>query len=268
MKTIMIVSDPDVAAYVAANGVERLFVDLEWMGKAERQPGDTQKSRSTPGDISLIREAAPEAELMVRINPFFEGTQAEVDDAVARGADVLMLPMFRDVETVARFQKIVAGRAGIMPLVETKAALDVVAGIAALGPASLYLGLNDLHLDMGMRFMFQPLAEGYLDAPCAALRAAGTPFGIGGIARLGQGAIPAELVLAEHARLGSDWVILSRGFYERAETVEALEALDFGREVARLKAYAETVEGDSNLPRYCTEFAEKVAAIAARSPNP
>lgn len=235
MKAMMVVSDPAIAAYVAAHGVDRLFVDLEWMGKAARQPGDTQKSKSGPEDISRIREAAPNAQMMVRVNPFFEGTQGEVDDAIARGADVLMLPMFRDADTVARFQEMVAGRAAIMPLIETKAALDASAEIAALSPDALFIGLNDLHLDMGMRFMFQPLAEGYLEAPCAALKAAGIPFGIGGIARLGQGAIPAEMVLAEHARLGSEWVILSRGFYARAETVEALEAMRFGDEVAKLK---------------------------------
>ena len=40
----------------------------------------------------------------------------------------------------------------------------------------------------------------------------GIPFGIGGIARLGRGILPAEHILAEHIRLGSQAVILSRSF--------------------------------------------------------
>ncbi len=263
LKTMLVVSDPAVAAYAAANGVDRLFVDLEWMGKAERQPGDTQKSKSGPEDISRVREAAPDANLMVRVNPFHEGTRAEVEDAVARGADVLMLPMFRDAGTVGRFMDLVPWKAATMPLVETKAALDAVPEIAALGPDELYIGLNDLHLDMGMRFMFQPLAEGLLDAPCRMLCDARISFGIGGIARLGQGVIPAEMVLNEHARLGSEWVILSRGFYERAETVDALEAVEFGRELASLKDYARKPQPADELAETHREFTRLVAEIAA-----
>lgn len=236
MKTIMIVSDPEIAAYVVAAGVDRVFVDLEWMGKAERQPGDTWKSRSGVEDISIIREAAPGAELMVRVNPMHAGTGAEVEEALARGADVLMLPMFRGAGAVARFAEMVDGRARLMPLVETVGALGAVGEIAALGVEELYFGLNDLHLDMGCSFMFEPLADGQLDAPAAQLRAAGIPFGIGGIAKLGGGAVPAELVLAEHARLGSDWVILSRGFYGRAADVAGLEAEGFAGALAALQA--------------------------------
>jgi len=38
------------------------------------------------------------------------------------------------------------------------------------------------------------------------------PYGFGGIARLGTGLLPAENILAEHYRLGSSMVILSRSF--------------------------------------------------------
>ncbi|QHQ36702.1 aldolase/citrate lyase family protein [Algicella marina] len=264
LRTLMVVSDPAISAYVAAHGVDRLFVDLEWMGKAERQPGDTWKSRLTPEGVSAIRNAAPEAEMMVRVNPFHEGTHTEVDDAIARGADVLMLPMFRDAETVARFRDMVAGRAGIMPLVETKSALGAMPEIAALAPESLYIGLNDLHLDLGMKFMFQPLADGMLDDPCASLRAAGVPFGIGGIARVGQGAIPAEMVLAEHARLGSEWVILSRGFHDRAASVSDLEMQGFGAAVQALKDYAAALTGADDLDRRHDEFTRTVGDLVAR----
>ena len=40
----------------------------------------------------------------------------------------------------------------------------------------------------------------------------GLPYGFGGIAALGQGALPAEKVIAEHYHLGSTCAILSRSF--------------------------------------------------------
>ena len=45
------------------------------------------------------------------------------------------------------------------------------------------------------------------------IKRAGLPFGFGGIARIGEGQLPGELVLGEHLRLGSSSVILSRTFH-------------------------------------------------------
>ena len=93
---LMIVDDPDIARYVSGAGVNRLFVDLEHIGKQERQKNlATWKSQQTMQDVSKIRDAAPDAHVLVRINPIHDNTEHEVDEAIARGADSLMLPMFR-----------------------------------------------------------------------------------------------------------------------------------------------------------------------------
>ena len=66
--------------------------------------------------------------------------------------------------------------------------------------------------------------------------AQGLRFGLGGIARLDEGLLPGRDVLAEHLRLGSGAVILSRTF-NRSEG--SLSALTYEDEVAALRA-AET----------------------------
>ena len=239
MQFFMIVNDAEIARFVAAKGVDRLFVDLEWMGKDKRQKGlDTWKSRQTPADVSRLREAVPEAHLLVRVNPPHEGTAAEVDDAVARGADSIMLPMIQTLAEVDHFVDCVAGRAEALPLIETKASLDLIpAMLERVALTRIHIGLNDLHLDMKLSFMFQPIADGILEEACAAMRTAGVVFGIGGVARAGEGIVSPEYLLGEHVRLGSDAAILSRTFHRGAQTIRELQGvMDFAAEVSALRA--------------------------------
>ena len=76
----------------------------------------------------------------------------------------------------------------------------------------IHIGLNDLHLAMDMKFMFQLLANGMVDLLASKIKARGIPFGFGGIANLHGGALPGSYVLKEHYRLGSSMVILGRSF--------------------------------------------------------
>lgn len=238
LQLLMIVDDGEIARHVASHGVARLFVDLEYIGKDVRQGHvDSWKSRQVPADVSRIREAAPDAHLLVRINPLHPGSQGEIDDVLARGADSIMLPMFQGADDLARFLDLLAGRAEALPLVETASALRAIPEMVDTLPLTgLHIGLNDLHLDLGLDFMFQPMADGLLEEPCAALRQAAVPFGIGGVARPGQGLLPPERVLGEHVRLGSSAAILSRSFHGGASKLEDLLAADFDANVGRLQA--------------------------------
>jgi hypothetical protein len=235
----MIVDDPAIARFVATNGVDTLFVDLERHGKQERQ-GHLPSWKSGQGaeDISKIRNAAPDADLLVRINPWHEGSAEEIADAIGRGADKIMLPMFRTIGELESFFKAVGDKAQPVPLFETAASLEIAREACGRLPMSLvHIGMNDLHLDLGNRFMFEPLADGVLEEPCAAFRAAGIEFGVGGLARVREGIVGPEFLLGEHARLGSTGAILSRTFHRNAETLEELVAsTDFAAEVALLRA--------------------------------
>lgn len=216
---IQITNDPGFATRCDALEGIRLFVDLERLGKAERQAGrDTFISQHTVADVGRIRAAARRSRLMVRVNPLNPGTPDEVDAVLAEGADLLMLPMFHRAAQVREFAALVAGRAPIVALLETAAALDSVdEWIATPGLHEVFVGLNDLHLSLGHRFMFEPLAQGLVERVAEVAHRNGPRLGFGGIARVDEGLLPGRDVLAEHLRLQSNAVILSRTFHRQGE---------------------------------------------------
>ena len=231
---LYITRSPEVARAVEQAGVTRIFVDLEIHGKMERQGHlNTVISRHSIDDVARIKAALTTAELIVRLNPLHEATQREVDEAIQAGADIIMQPMFHAADEVLAFGRCIAGRVRFMPLVETGSALEQIALIAELDCVDeLHIGLNDLHLDLGLRFMFEPVASGLIEL---SLSRVGKPCGFGGIARVGQGDVPGELVMAEHVRLGSTGVILSRAFHAGADSIEALnDGFSFREELERL----------------------------------
>lgn len=253
MEFLLIVSDPGIARFAHQSGVSRLFVDLEYIGKEQRQKGiDTWKSKQTLADVAIIRAAVPEGHLLVRINPLHDGTAAELDDVIERGADSVMLPMFRGTDDLAYFLDLLDGRAEAVPLIETASALEAATDFGRHLPLTrVHIGLNDLHLDLKQDFMFQPLTEGLLDEAASIFRENGIRFGIGGVARAGEGILSPEFLLGEHVRLGSDATILSRTLHRGALDVASLkEEMDFPAELDKLqniysgfrKADAQTLE--------------------------
>ena len=215
MKTILITNDPLLAADAQRAGVSRIMVDLESHGKKERQASRTTFiSIHQKEDIAKVRAVLKTAELIVRINPWYEGSHDEIDYAITSGADIIMLPMITDMAQVQEFVNYVGARAMALPLVETAYSMDHIDAIAAMkGIDELYIGLNDLHLSLGMDFLFEPLAHGQVDSMAEKIKAHGKPFGFGGIAAIGgAGELPPERILGEHVRLGSTRVILSSRF--------------------------------------------------------
>lgn len=215
MELLFITNETAIAKTAVSAGVERILIDLESEGKAERQRSlSAHLSTHTQADVARMRDAVPDATLLVRCNPQSERTPAEVEAALGSGADMLMLPMFHDVEEIANFVKLVDRRARVIGLVETPAALARLRQITAADhrPDEVYLGLNDLALAMGLGFLMEPLAGGLVDHFCHEAHEAGMPYGFGGVGTVGGGLVPAELILSEHVRLGSSRVILSRAF--------------------------------------------------------
>ncbi len=214
LKTIIITNDPSIAADAEAAGVSRIMVDLEIMGKKERQASrNTFITTHTKEDIAPVRAVLKTAELMVRINPWHNGSLEEIEEAITRGAQRIMLPMIESVDDFRRFSAAVAGRVRILPLVENAYSMEQLDDILQTPHVDeVYFGLNDLHLSLGHTFLFEPLALGMLDTMAATAKAQNIPFGFGGMAMIGQGELPAEMILGEHVRLGSSCVILSSRF--------------------------------------------------------
>lgn len=240
LKLFYITKDPAVARIAQAAGVDRIFVDMEYIGKAQRQGGmDTVQNHHTVEDVARLRPVLDQAELLVRVNPVHPGSKDEIDRVIAAGADVIMLPMWQSVEEVQQFIRWVDGRAKTLLLLENQAAVDCLDRVAAMpGVDEIHIGLNDLSISQGKKFLFQPLADGTVDAVCAKIKAAGIPFGFGGFGRLGGGTLPAAYIVAEHYRLGSSMSILSRAFCNTAQITDLKEIKRiFTSGVAELRQY-------------------------------
>lgn len=240
MTLMFITDDPELATYAVASGVDRLFVDMETLGKKERQGHlDTHQVAHTPRDVQRLRQSLPDAEILARVNPWYDGSASEIDAVIEAGADVVMLPMFTTEREVSAFLASVGDRARTSLLLETPQALtridDILQHSARID--EIHVGLNDLHLGMKLDFMFELLSGGLVGYLAERIHSAGIRFGFGGIARVGEGAVPAELIIGEHVRLGSTMTILSRTFHQRAESVADLEqALDLTEEIQKVRA--------------------------------
>ena len=220
IKLMYITNKPAVAKIAEYVGVDWIFIDMEFIGKDSRQGGlDTVQNHHTVEDVKNIRNAIENAKLLVRVNPIHEAldnypsSRDEIDATIAAGADILMLPFFKTVEEVKTFIKLVNGRAKTLLLMETVEAADLIDEILEVpGIDMIHLGLNDMHLELGMKFMFELLANGTVEKLGNKIKAKGIPFGFGGIAQLDTGMLPGSEVLKEHYRLGSSMVIVSRSF--------------------------------------------------------
>ena len=219
--TLMYITNNEVVADIAQRaGVDRIWIDMEYIGKEERQAGmNTVKSHHTIEDIVRLRPIVKTSQLMVRVNPLHEATRAycssqeEIENTIRTGAEVIMLPMFKTRLDAEKFVSMVDGRAKVQLLVETaEAAANIEEICKVQGVDEIHIGLNDLHLEYGQKFMFQLLADGTVEKLCKTIKAHGIKYGFGGIARVGYGTLPAEYIMAEHYRLGSTAAILSRGF--------------------------------------------------------
>ena len=235
LKFMYLTSDPKAAQEAENAGVDRIFLDLEVLGKEERQGHlDTVVSHSSLDDVGKVRKAVKKAQLLVRCNPVHSGTNQEIDRMINDGADIIMLPFFKTAEEVKTFLSAVNGRVKTVLLFETKESVENVDEILELqGIDEAYIGLNDLHLSLNMTFMFQLLADGTVEKLCEKFRRKGIPYGFGGIAKIGEGLVKSDVILGEHKRLGSTAVILSRTF--RNEVGDSRPVKDMGTEIELLR---------------------------------
>ena len=131
--------------------------------------------------------------------------------------------------------------------------------LSVTGIDEIFVGLNDLSLGYGKKFMFELLADGTVEMLCGKFKKKGIPYGFGGIASLGKGMLPAEYIIKEHYRLGSSCVILSRSFCNTSLVGSISEVKDiFDVEMAKLRAYEAECENNLN---YSPENMVKITEI-------
>ena len=237
LKLMYITNRPEVAQIAQDSGVDRIFVDMEYIGKASRQQGrDTVYSHHSLADVNRVRKVVDKADLLVRINPIheafdqYDSSAKEIDDVIKCGADLIMLPYFHRVDEVSYFLDHVNGRAETVLLLETADAVSQLDEIMKLdGIDEIHIGLNDLSIDYNRPFLFEVLADGTVERICRQIKKnndlnkAAILYGFGGIASPGQGKLPAEYIIREHYRLGSSMVILSRAFCDSSKIQDLQE---------------------------------------------
>jgi hypothetical protein len=227
--------DPERAAAVLAAGAAAIVVDWENQDKYTRQAGaDTEINHHGVAELCAVRTACA-GRVICRVNGMREGWEREVETALAAGADEILLPMVGSRAEVEALCGLLQGRAEASILLETRAGLAVAGELGELPLRRVYVGLNDLAIDLGNRNLFTPVANGTLDACRAQVRA---PFGFGGLTVPEGGApIPCQLLAGELSRLRCSFAFLRRSFWRDTAGRE------LGTEVRRILAMMEAARG-------------------------
>lgn len=268
LKLMYITNKPEIALIAQKYGVDRIWIDLETLGKEERQKNiNSVKSHHTIGDIKLIAPLLISSEMLVRINPWNENSEDEIDCVIKAGADLIMLPMWKRPEEVRSFITAVKGRVKTVLLLETKEAVECFdEALEVKGVDEIHIGLNDLHLSYGLNFMFELLSNGTVESICNKIRAKAIPYGFGGISKIGDGALPAEKIILEHYRLGSTRAILSRSFCNQDEINSIAEVENIFKTnmkvLRQFEKYAEKAD-ESTLQKNREEVVQSVNKIVA-----
>lgn len=254
-------NDPELARRADRAGIDRIGLDLEKIGKGARQdPRRCWISDHEGHEIHALRGALRNARLFARTNPIHPGSRGEIAGLIGAGVGVLMLPMFTTVAEAARFIELVDRRATVSLLLETAAAAARVDELVRLeGIDEIHVGLNDLHLSLGLASHFELLTSSLLEWLSRTVRDAGIPFGFGGVGRHGDERlpIPADLVYAQYPRLGADRALVSRVFLSPDH-----RTLDLPAEIALLRRRLD--HWFDAPPAALAEALEELKAHAAR----
>ena len=197
--------------FYAGAGITSFLIDLEVIGKDARQLGfDTEINPGALEDLGLIHDSFP-LKKWCRLNRFGEWTDSEIDRAISNGADVLILPMVRDLPSVENFLRKINSRCQACIMFETRESVALANSIKHLPVDYAYFGLNDYRIDTGSSFLFQPIFDGTIEALRAGLPS--IKFGFGGLTDMNKGfPVPSICILEELERLDCDFVFLRRSF--------------------------------------------------------
>lgn len=238
LKLMMLTHDPVIAKAADDAGVDRIFYDLEYINKRERQSGrNTVISEYDPDGILGVKNVLTNSKLVVRVNPLYFNSRSEINKVLSYNPDYVMLPMALDAYDVKKFIELVDKKAKTIVMIETTQALARIDDILDVdGIDEIFVGLNDLHIGLGLNFMFETIAYGILDFVASRCNEKGIVFGFGGVARIGQGELPAEYIIGEHYRVGSQTVILSRVFKGTRDSGEkAFFDFDLKEELSKIR---------------------------------
>jgi hypothetical protein len=228
-------SNPDLAARADQAGVDRVGLDLERLGKRQRQREElgTWITEHKVKQLRPIGRVLSHAALFARTNGPHPGLHEEVEKLLDCGVSVLMFPNFQHVGELESFLRMVDGRAKTIPLLERLGAAKRIEQIAALSEIDeVHVGLNDLAIDLALTHRIGVLVTMTLSRVAAVVLAAGKRLGVGGLGRAGDTnlPVPSDLVYAQYPRLGASAALISRSF-----SVDTLLSGKLADEIASLR---------------------------------
>lgn len=216
---IYITNSTHVVGNLIDSPVSQFMIDLETVGKAERQKGwGSFISDHSIGDIDSLAKIIPPSRLLVRSNPPSDQLSFEVKDYVARGAGHVMIPMIQNIDQIEKLKSEVKLEYRIHFLIETKWSMINVEQLLELFPSCIvHVGLNDLHRELKLKSHFHVYLSPYFDGLTEKLLRREVTFGVGGIGKYNGEKIDSKLILQVMKTFGGSRVIMSRGFREMCE---------------------------------------------------
>jgi hypothetical protein len=219
LELVLFENEPESACAYLEAGIRSFLVDLEIIGKDQRQLGFDTEIR--PGKLQDLQRIAalPGVSAWCRINRYGGHTQREVEHALEAGADVMILPMAESMTEIDAYLRLLDRRcrAGIM--IETRACAALARELNQRPLDYAFFGLNDFAISRGGGLIFDALADGSVEAVNRALT--GPRFGVGGLTDVRRGSpIPSARLVEEMERLGCGFTFLRRSFRRDARLID------------------------------------------------
>lgn len=239
--------------------IDWIFIDIEKIGKKERQVGrNTVLSDHSIDDVQKIRGVINNSKILVRCNPIGTHSKKEIEEINnTSGIDMVMLPFFKTAKEVQIFIDLLdTSKVEPALLIETTSAIYNLNDILNIYPFKyVHIGLNDIHIERKTGFMFEPFIDGLLSKIVNKLNDNNVKFGIGGIGKIGSNLLPtAECIINEHTRLNSSGVILSRTFKgefsEESKQIFENELTDAVLKLREFEKYSRTLDDNQLLENY------------------
>ncbi len=223
---IAITNDIREAKIIETCGIQQIMVDLEFIGKAERQFNtNAVLNKHKPSDVSNLKNSGINSKILCRINGNHKDIFKEIDEVIESDADAIMIPMINNIEIYKKTIEFINGRVEVIPLIETPYSIFKIDEIIRLtNPKQIHFGLNDLSLALGTKNIFElflsPIFSNVLDFAKNKVDL----MGIGGIGNpMEYQKIDPELILQLHKINGSKSVILSRSFFKMGYDINKIQ---------------------------------------------
>lgn len=214
-----------IKALDQCENLDTIFIDLEILGKEKRQAGTNSLiSKHTLEDIKICSSILNNSFMGVRINPLNKNSKIEIEECIANGAEVLMLPMFYSVEEVNDILRIINSRCQLDLLFETPKALENIKKFPFQSIRYSHFGLNDLSIALKKKHIFDMFFTNILNDSTEYLRTINHKFGIGGVGAIGSKPFSPKLIFTMHKILSSKRCILSRSFLSKITNTDQCSA--------------------------------------------